>query len=162
MRDADQAASFYAANGDWNMGLSLGLSGMCSLDIDCEESFRLILSEFGIPVEELDAFPTVQGASKGRRILFRMPEGAALDYHKIDWPNKADPDGSRHRELMRKAQAAKEQDDSHTGRQIREEAKQFPRNTVFEIRQANNLYDVLPPNIHPDTARPYLWTVQPP
>src|SRR5690606_30972083 len=94
-------ASFYAVNDDWNMGLSLGLSGMCSLDIDCEESFRLILSEFGIPVEELDAFPTVQGASKGRRILFRMPEGAALDYHKLDCPNKADP--IRVRRLRRRA-----------------------------------------------------------
>lgn len=162
MRDADQAASFFAANGDWNMGLSLGLSGMCSLDIDCEESFRLILSEFGIPIEELDVFPTVQGSSKGRRILFRMPEGTALDYHKLDWPNKADPDGSKHRELMRNAQAAKEQGDTDTERQLREEAKQFARYTVFEIRQGNNRFDVLPPSIHPDTGKPYRWTVQPP
>ena len=50
-------------NPDHNVGLSLGQSNMCSLDIDCMESFKVILDEFGIDTDELDKLPTVQGAN---------------------------------------------------------------------------------------------------
>ena len=126
------AAEYFEQNPNLNIGLELGLSRMCSLDIDCMESFKLILEEFGLPIEELDNYPTVQGASKGSRVLFRVPDGMELPYAKINWPRKDDP------------------------------KKHY---TVFELRASSDgkqRFDVLPPSIHPDTKRPYTWTVQPP
>lgn len=161
MLDAEAAGMFYAANADWNMGFSLGLSGMCSLDIDCEESFRTILEEFGIPAEELDKFPTIQGGPNGRRIPFRIPAGASLDYHKLSWPNKNDPDGSKHRGLMKRAAEAKASGDVDLESKLREEAKSLARYAVLELRAGDNRFDVLPPSIHPETGNPYKWIVQP-
>lgn len=162
MRDAVNAESFYTSNPDWNIGLSLGLSQMCSLDIDCEESFRSILAEFGIPVETLDGFPTIKGGPNGRRILFRMPTSMALDYHKLSWPSQNDPDGSKHRDLMRDAAAAKQAGEHEAEKLLRDEAKALARYAVFEIRTGDNRFDVLPPSIHPGTGKPYIWIVTPP
>ena len=89
--EPDAAEQFYTQNTDWNMGLALGPSRMCSLDIDCDESFAVVLDEFGIPPESLADFPTIQGRDKGRRIMFRVPEGADLPYAKLNWPTEADP-----------------------------------------------------------------------
>lgn len=114
-----------------NIGINLGKSNYCSLDIDCLESFKVILEEFGIPIETLDACPTIQGASKGKRVMFRVPDGVDLPYVKLNWPKQDDP------------------------------KRYF---TVFELRASNGdkaKYDALPPSIHPDTKRPYTWTVQP-
>lgn len=127
----DSAGAFYDDRTDWNMGLALGPSGMCSLDIDCMESFSVILREFGIPESELDAFPTIQGASKGKRLLFRVPDGVTLNYQKINWPTEAD----------------------HSKRYT-----VFELRAVADDKQRQ---DVLPPSIHPDTGEPYRWLVQP-
>jgi len=129
--DPDAAAEFYRAHPEWNMGLALGPSQMCSLDIDCEDSFRLILEEFGIPASELDGYPTLQGASKGRRLMFRVPDGMDLKYAKLTWPRRDDT--AKHYTVMELRAAC--------------DGKQ---------RQ-----DVLAPSIHPDTGRPYKWLVQP-
>lgn len=130
--DPDQAGEYYSQNADWNMGVALGPSRMCSLDIDDTECFRMILEEFGVPVEELDDFPTIQGASKGTRIMFRVPEGVELPYCKLTWPTREDP--KRHFTVMELRAA-----------------------TDGKQRQ-----DVLPPSIHPDTQQPYRWINQPP
>lgn len=126
------AYSFWSTSPDWNMGLALGPSGFCSLDIDCEESFRVIMDEYGIPIEELDQYPTIQGASKGRRVMFRVPAGADLPYTKLTWPRQDDP---KKRYTVLELRAA----------------------TDGKQRQ-----DVLPPSIHPDTGKPYRWITQPP
>lgn len=83
--DPDQAESFYEQHPDWNMGAALFQSRMCSLDIDCSESFAEILAEYGID-DDLSQYPTIQGRDKGRRIMFRVPEGMSLPYQKLNWP----------------------------------------------------------------------------
>ena len=115
-----------------NIGLNLGASGFCSLDIDCMESFALILEEYGLPVESLDSYPTIRGASKGKRIVFRVPEGMTLPYVKLNWPKQDDPKRQYTVFELRSAEAN------------------------GKARQ-----DVLPPSIHPDTQEPYRWEVQP-
>jgi hypothetical protein len=122
----------WAQNPSHNIGLSLGQSRMCSLDIDCMESFKVILDEFGIPHEELDAYPTVQGASKGTRLLFRVPDGLDLPYCKVNWPKQDEP------------------------------KKHYTVFELRSATDGKKRFDVLPPSIHPDTKQPYKWLVQPP
>lgn len=88
LSDPDAADAFYRDHPNWNMGLALGPSRMCSLDIDCSESFGTVLDEFGIPRSALDHYPTIQGSAKGRRVMFRVPEGMALPYAKLNWPKR--------------------------------------------------------------------------
>lgn len=87
--DADTAHDYYTQSPDHNIGLALGPSRMCSLDIDCEESWALCMEEFGIPADSLDSYPTIKG--KGKRLLFRVPEDTALSYAKLNWPRQDDP-----------------------------------------------------------------------
>jgi hypothetical protein len=126
------APAYFESNPTHNIGLELGQSRMCSLDIDCMESFKVILDEFGIPPEELDAYPTIQGASKGSRILFRVPDDMQLAYHKVNWPCKDDP------------------------------KKHYTVFELRASSEGKQRFDVLPPSIHPDTQQPYRWLTQPP
>lgn len=87
--DPVEAFNFWNENQSHNMGVALGPSNMCSLDIDDADGFKLILDEFGIPSEELDRFPTIRG--KGKRIMFQVPHGYKLPYCKINWPREEDP-----------------------------------------------------------------------
>ena len=89
IKTPEQAATFYNGKADWGVGLVLGKSKMCSLDIDCEESLQALLAEFGLPAEELDDYPAIKG--RGRRITFRVPEGVELPYCKLNWPTESDP-----------------------------------------------------------------------
>lgn len=130
--DESAASSFWSENPEWNIGLALGPSRFCSLDIDCAVSFAFIMEEYGIPENALDSFPTIQGSAKGRRVMFRVPDGVSLPYEKLNWPTKED---------QRKKYTVIELRSSCDGKQ----------------RQ-----DVLPPSIHPDTGKPYRWIVQPP
>lgn len=130
--DSKAAVEFYRDNQDWNMGLALGPSGMCSLDIDCEESFQAILEEFGIDPEPLWAFPAIQGRDKGRRLLFRVPDNTSLPYAKLNW---------------------KREDDATKSYTV------FELRAACDGKQRQ---DVLPPSMHPDTGKPYKWIVQPP
>jgi len=130
--DIETPATYWEQYPQDNIGLNLGASGFCSLDIDCLESFRLILEEFGIPEEELDGFPTIRGASKGKRLMFRLPEGVQLPYIKLNWPKQDEP--KKHFTVFEFRAAEPE----------------------GKARQ-----DLLPPSIHPDTQEPYRWEVQP-
>lgn len=163
---AQAAADFYDSKPDWNMGVALGPSRVCSLDIDCLDSFRLICECFGIDLDALIAStPTIQGASKGMRLMFRVPASLdALPYHKLNWHSRNDPDGSKHRAAMDAAKAAKDAGDTDRETRIRRVAKRWAMYTVFELRSAGDgkqRQDVLPPSIHPDTGRPYRWVTQP-
>lgn len=131
INDPSQAEAFWTHHPELNMGMALGPSGLCSLDIDCDESFQTILDEFGIPADELWNFPTIQGNQKGRRIIFRVPDGAELPYAKLNW--KREDDDSK----------------SYTVFELR---------SACDGRQR---FDMLPPSIHPDTGKPYAWIVQP-
>lgn len=132
LSDPDQATKFWQDNPNLNVGMALGPSGLCSLDVDCEESFQAILDEFGIDPELLWQYPTIQGNSKGRRLIFRVPEGVDLPYTKLNWKREDDPSKS------------------YTVFELR---------AACDGRQR---FDMLPPSIHPDTGRPYQWIVQPP
>lgn len=84
-----QALAYWQLHPDWNMGVALGPSCMCSLDIDDADGFQTILDEFGIPASELDSYPTIKG--KGKRIMFRVPADVQLPYCKVNWPKQDEP-----------------------------------------------------------------------
>lgn len=130
--DTEAAELYYDQNANWNMGLALGPSRMCSLDIDCHESFQAIIDEFGINPDELWSYPTIQGRDKGRRIMFRVPDGVSLPYCKLNWKREED------------------------------RAKSYTVFELRSACDGSQKQDVLPPSIHPDTGKPYKWIVQPP
>jgi putative DNA primase/helicase len=129
--DPEQARSYYERRPSANIGVALGPSRLCSLDIDDLDAMRTICAEFGWDIDALaQSAPTIQGRAPGFRIMFRVPDGLELPYHSLTWPR---------------------QDDA---------GKRF---TVFEIRSATDQQrqDVLPPSIHPDTGKPYVWLTKP-
>ena len=163
MSDPQQAATHFELNPEHNIGLALGPSGFCSLDIDCDESFRTIMLEMGIDPAELDKYPTIQGRDKGRRLLFRVPADTVLPYAKLNWPSELDPAGEQHRALMRQSSQARKDGNKEEAARLSAEAKPFANYTVFELRAAGDghqRFDVLPPSIHPDTQEPYRWLVE--
>lgn len=159
----DEAVAFYEEHTDWNMGVALGPSRMCGLDIDCMDSFKLICEGFGIDLDSLiKNTPTIKG--NGLRLEFRVPDGMHLPYTKINWPAESDPDGSIHRRMMKEAAEAKKAGNVELEEKIRAEAKQHSSYTVFELRSSTGekqLQNVYPPSIHPDTEQPYKWITQP-
>ena len=131
LSEPESARAFYDDRTDWNVGLALGPSGMCSLDIDCEESLAVIMAEFGIPMSELDGYPTIKGSDKGRRLLFRVPDGMTLPYCKLNWPTQGDA------------------------------SKRYTVFELRAACDGKQRQDVLPPSWHPTANRPYAWQVQP-
>jgi putative DNA primase/helicase len=88
LKTKDEAGAFFDKNPDWNMGVALAGSCVCSLDIDDAEGFQIILDAFGIDKTVLEAYPTIKG--KGHRVMFRVPDGESLPYCKINWPTKGE------------------------------------------------------------------------
>ena len=132
MSDPVEAEEYFKENDKLNIGFSLGLSGLCSLDIDCRESFKIILEEFGIEYESLSAFPTIQGSDKGERVIFKVPEGSSLPYTKLNWSHQDD------------------------------DKKKYTVFEIRSSCDGRHRFDLAPPSIHPDTLKPYRWIVQPP
>lgn len=129
---ADDARAYFEAHPGHNVGVALGPSRLCSLDIDCLDSFRVICENYGIELDELIAStPTIKGASKGVRLMFRVPEDTELPYQKLNW--KRDDDSAK----------------SYTVFELRAASGDKQRQ------------DVIPPSIHPDTLKPYTWVTQP-
>ena len=127
-----EAHEFFESHPDWNIGVALGPSGYCSFDVDCLESLQIIAEEFGVPIDDLPtSAPTVQGASKGFRVIYSVPPGKQLPYAKLTWP---DPDNP---------------------------AKQYTVMELRASTDGKQRQDVLPPSIHPDTGDPYQWICQP-
>lgn len=124
------AVAHYTVNPNQGVGIVLGKSNMCSLDIDCEESFQALLAEFGLPAEDLDQYPCIEG--RGRRIMFRVPDGVELPYCKLNWPTEGNP------------------------------SKKYTVVEFRASGDGKQRMDVLPPSIHPNTGKPYKWIVQPP
>lgn len=132
LSDAAQASSYFEQHTTQNIGVALGPSRLCSLDIDCLDSFRTICENFGIDLGQLIRdTPTIQGASKGMRLMFRVPAGTELPYAKLNW----------------------KRDDA--------EAKSFTVFELRAASGDKQRFDVLPPSIHPDTLKPYKWITQP-
>lgn len=159
------AGEFYRNNPTYNMGVALGPSRLCSVDIDCFESFSLICEAFGIDLDALiKETPTIQGKAPGSRLMFRVPDGMQLGYHKLNWRPESDPEGNKHRELIAAAKEARDNGDTERASELRDEARQYAMYAVFELRSATDGHqrlDVFPPSMHPDTGKPYRWISQP-
>ena len=160
--DAATAEAFWQRNPNHNLGVVLGPSRVCSLDVDDVQWTRHVLYELlGVDLDAMAlVYPTIVGNPARFRVLFKLPEGIELTRHSLSWPNEKDPDGSIHKGLMDKAKAAKEQGDAVGEAAARTEAEEYKRFTVFELR-AGLVQDVFPPSIHPGTGKPYTWRTPP-
>lgn len=160
--DSVKAAQFWEKKPLHNLGVVLGPSRICSLDVDDVQWTRHVL--YDLLEIDLDAmalvFPTVVGNPARFRIMFRVPDGVELSRHSLAWPNEKDPDGSIHKALTAKAKAAKDAGDAVGEAEARAEAEEYQRITVFELR-GGLVQDVLPPSIHPGTGKPYTWRTPP-
>ncbi|OJT50946.1 MULTISPECIES: DUF5906 domain-containing protein [Pseudomonas] len=160
--DADTAEAFWQRNPNHNLGVVLGPSRVCSLDVDDVQWTRHVLYELlGLDLDAMAVvFPTIVGNPLRFRVVFKVPEGIELTRHSLSWPNEKDPDGSIFKGLMDKAKIAKEQGNLSAEAAARTEAEPFKRFTVFELR-AGLVQDVFPPSIHPGTGKPYIWKTAP-
>lgn len=160
--DAAAAEAFWQQNPNHNLGVVLGPSRVCSLDVDDVQWTRHVLYELlGVDLDAMAlVYPTIVGNPARFRVVFKVPDGVELSRHSLSWPNEKDPDGSIHKGLMAKAKAAKDQGDAAGDAAARAEAEEYKRFTVFELR-AGLVQDVFPPSIHPGTGKPYTWRTPP-
>lgn len=160
--DPAQARAFWHQHPRHNMGVVLGPSRVCSVDVDDVPATRIVLADLlGMDLDAMaEQYPTVVGNPARFRMLFRVPDGVELNRHALSWPHQDDPDGSRFKALMAQAKAAREAGDTAGDAAARAEADTIKRFTVVELR-AGLVQDVLPPSIHPETRRPYEWRTPP-
>lgn len=156
--DAAQAEAWWTKHPNHNMGVVLGPSRVCSLDVDHVEYCRQVFSDvLGINLDDLAAAnPTLVGNPARFRIMFRLPEGLEFNRHSLSWPNPLDPDGSKHKLATAALKQARETGSKDQIEAMQARQKEFAPVTVFELR-AGAVQDVLPPSIHPDTGQPYTW-----
>lgn len=159
---AADAEAFWEKRPSHNLGVVLGPSRVCSLDVDDVQCTRQILNEvLGMDLDALaDAYPTSVGNPARFRIMFRVPDGVELSWHPLTWPSQADPDGSIHKALMAQVRAARDAGDTDREAALKMAAEPFKKIPVFELR-AGLVQDVLPPSIHPGTGLPYTWRTPP-
>lgn len=156
--DAADAEAFWQANPNHNIGAVLGPGRVCSLDVDDVAMSRLALQQtLGLDLDALaEAYPTTVGNPARFRVLFRVPDGVELTRHALVWPSPNDPDGSIYKGLMAQVKAAIDSGDAASEAAFRLAAVPFKKVTVFELR-GGLVQDVLPPSIHPQTGKPYIW-----
>ena len=161
-KDAGAAEAFWQQNPRHNLGVVLGPSRVCSVDVDDVQWTRFVFGELlGVDLDALATeYPTVVGNPARFRVLFRLPEGIDLDRHSLTWPHEEDPDGSRFKAFIAAANEAKAANDPVAEAAARAEADKIKRFTVVEMR-AGLVQDVLPPSIHPGTGKPYTWRTPP-
>ena len=114
-----------------NMGAALGPSRLCSLDVDDLEAMRVICEEFGW---DLDALQAGHPTIQGRAPGMRV--------------------------MFRVPEGVKLAYHSLSWPHRTDAGRRF---TVFEIRAATDQQrqDVLPPSVHPETGKPYIWLTKP-
>lgn len=156
--DADKAEAWWAKHPKHNMGVVLGPSRVCSLDVDHVEYSRQVLNDvLGIDLDALAvAYPTLVGNPARFRVMFRLPDGLEFSRNSLVWPNPEDPDGSKHKLATAALKQARAVGDAEQEAAMLARQKQFAPVTVFELR-SGAVQDVLPPSIHPDTGKPYTW-----
>lgn len=156
--DADEAEAFWTKHPKHNMGVVLGPSRVCSLDVDHVEYCRQVLRDvLDVDLDKLAAEnPTLVGNPERFRVMFRMPEGQDFNRHSLSWPNPDDPDGSKHKLATAALKRARDVGDRQQIEAMQAQQKRYSPVTVFELR-AGAVQDVLPPSIHPETGKPYTW-----
>lgn len=88
----EKAEAHWLAHPTDNMGVVLGPSHICSLDLDDLPASRALFLEFGVDVDELAKYhPTIQGNPERFRILFTVPSGMTLTRRSLNWPRRDDP-----------------------------------------------------------------------
>lgn len=160
--DPDSAEQFWSQNPKHNLGVVLGPSRVCSLDVDDVELTRRVFQQvLDLDLDAVaDAYPTVVGNPMRFRVLFRVPDGVELTRHSLVWPSQADPDGSILKALMLQVRAAADAGQTEREAALRLAAEPFKKITVFELR-GGLVQDVMPPSIHPGTGKPYTWRKPP-
>lgn len=160
--DAAKAEAHWTKHPKQNMGVLLGASGVCSLDVDHVEWTRQVLSDLlGMSLDDVAAeHATSVGNPERFRIMFAVPAGCEFSRHSLVWPNPDDPDGSKHKLAMKAVKRAQEIGDKDLEAEMRAKAKALAPVTVFELR-GGDVQDVLPPSIHPGTGQPYTWRTAP-
>lgn len=159
--EAAKADAFWQNSPEHNLGVVLGPSRACSLDVDDVQWTRHVLYELlGIDLDAMAlVFPTVVGNPARFRVMFQVPDGVELTRHSLAWPNENDPDGSIYKRLTAQARAAKADGDLAGEAAAKAEAQLYQRFTVLELR-AGLVQDLLPPSIHPGTGKPYFWRTE--
>jgi RecA-family ATPase len=84
--DAQEANDFFTKNPYHNIGVNLGLSRVCSADLDWPEAIEMLDAEFGFEFSSLDQYHTIEGRAK--RVMFKVPPGMDLPYIKLNWRTK--------------------------------------------------------------------------
>lgn len=160
--EAADAEAFWQKRPSHNLGVVLGPSRVCSLDVDDVELSRGVLQQLlGTDIDALaDTYPTSVGNPARFRVMFRVPEGVELTRHSLVWPNQADPDGAILKGLMAQVKIAVDAGDAQKEQVLRAAAEPFKKITVFELR-GGLVQDLLPPSIHPGTGKPYTWRTAP-
>lgn len=134
--DADQAVAWWVKHPNNNMGVVLGPSRVCSLDVDHVEYCRDVMRDvLGIDLDALAvAYPTLVGNPARFRVMFKMPEGLDFNRHSLSWPNPLDPDGSKHKLATAALKQARETGDNDLIAAMQARQKEFSPVTVFELR----------------------------
>lgn len=114
----------------FNVGVHLAASGLCSFDPDALPLTRRLLAAAGLDVDQLlDMGWRVEGNPMRARSLFRVPPGLSLSSREYRVPASV-------------ARAA--------GVAVKPDTPDSAIVTVFELRGGgNNKQDVLPPSVHP-------------
>ena len=74
---------------DDGIGVVLGPSGLCSIDVDAPDHALPVLGELGIDLGALrKTAPTIQGNPSRYRLMFKAPPGVALGRKALAWPAK--------------------------------------------------------------------------
>lgn len=89
-QEPEQAAEFWRQHPEFNMGVVLGPSRWCSLDIDDLPAARIVFDQvLGMDLDALaDQYPTVVGNPERFRVMLRVPEGEELTRHALAWPKE--------------------------------------------------------------------------
>jgi hypothetical protein len=78
------------SNGAEGIGVVLGPSGLCSLDIDWPEQAEPVLAALGIDLRALRKMgPTIRGNPARYRLIFAAPNGVVLGRKILAWPRRA-------------------------------------------------------------------------
>ena len=118
----------------WGVGLCHAYSGTMALDIDEIERADAYLVAKGINLAELlfahDAVQVSSGREGRAKLLYAMPFGMVLPSKKLHY-TEADDQGKQKQLALLELRCG--------------------------TREGKTVQDVLPPSIHPDTGKPYLW-----